>query len=84
MRSKDKDRVDKKAGPIPTDRFGARHGTVRAKINSVLSRKPKTMSEILEQAGHDSTVYNYLNGLVEDRKLVRDRKTGGYMLPKKK
>jgi len=48
-----------------TDNFGSRLGSNQAKINAVLSKEPKTMKTLVEEAGLSSTYYNHLKRLIE-------------------
>jgi hypothetical protein len=50
-----------KKEPIERDAFGSKLGSKAAKINSVLTRKPQTMAEIVEKAQLEETAYDYLN-----------------------
>ena len=64
------------------DRFGSRLGSDAAKFNSLLSSKPKTMKEIMEEGGFGSTFYNHARKLVEGGYVVKDGK--GFKLAKVK
>jgi len=48
-----------------TDKFGSRLSSNQAKINAVLSNKPKTMKTLMEEAGLSSTYYNHLKSLID-------------------
>lgn len=62
-----------------TDKFGNRVGSRLAKINAVLSRKAKTMGELVAEAEVDRTAYNHLNKLVKAGK-VEKTEDGKYKL----
>ncbi len=49
------------------DRFGSRLGTKKAQANSVISDTPKSMKEILRDAGfsESETMYNHMNAMVK-------------------
>jgi hypothetical protein len=59
------------------DEFGNRKGTAMAKVNSLLSKKPKTMAELVEEAGLKDTCYNHLNKLIGKGLVVKMEK--GYV-----
>lgn len=62
-------------GKATVDRFGTRLGTKFAAANATLTKKPKTMREIIDEAGLTETCYNHLNRLVR-AKLIRRTKEG--------
>lgn len=63
-----------------TDKFGSRIGSDNAKINTVLSRKIKPMSQLVEEAGLKRGLYIHLGQLVQ-KKLVK-KTPEGYALNK--
>lgn len=67
-----------KAPAGETDALGTRLGTNFAKANSVLSKKPKKMSDIVKEAGLSDTCYNHMNRLVKEGKVKKS--DAGYAL----
>lgn len=63
------------------DKFGSLVGSLANKANSVLSSKPKSMAQIKEEAGLASSMYNHLNGLAKEGKIIKSDE--GYSLAKK-
>lgn len=55
------------------DAYGTREGTELAKINAQLSKTPKSMRELMEASGVETTHYNHLNRLVESGKIKKDK-----------
>ncbi len=58
---------EKRGGKLPrgTDKWGYHTGSNKAKINAVLSNKPKTMKTLLKEAGLSNAQYGHLNRLIE-------------------
>jgi negative regulator of replication initiation len=56
------------------DKYGSRKGSKEALINDKLSSKPKSMKELLQEAGLNpqKTRYNHLNQLVREGKIKKD------------
>jgi hypothetical protein len=46
-------------------------GTKRSRIRACLSKQPKTMRQLMDEAGVSETHYNFLNGLVEKGEVVK-------------
>lgn len=55
----------KTAGKTGIDKFGSRIGSDTSKINASLSKKPKKMSQLMEDAGVEGTHYTHLNKLIK-------------------
>lgn len=53
------------AEKIDADKFGSRKGSNTSKINAVLSKKPKKMSQIIKEAKLSGTHYEHLAKLIE-------------------
>lgn len=66
---------------VGTDKFGTRLGTKQAAINAILSKKPKKMKQIMEEAGMEESFYNYCNALVKEGYVVKT--DDGYALASK-
>jgi len=64
------------------DSFGSRIGTNNAVINKCISKKPKNMKEIVEQAGLSGSFYNHLNKLAE-KGLIKKNDDKKYSLNSK-
>ena len=60
-----KPKAEKKKKDAAMDKFGSRVGSQAAKINSCLTKKAKTMAELMGEVGAESTFYNHLNKLVK-------------------
>ncbi len=78
---KEKGKVqDKKAVAAKdnTDKFGSRKGTIKAAINSVLTKKPKTMEYLLKEAKVSNQQSGHLKNLIDDGYVVKTDK--GYHL----
>ncbi len=60
-----------------TDKFGSYVGSSNAKVNSVLTKKPKTFAQICEETGlsRGQVRYKHLEALVEEGLLVKDGAT---------
>lgn len=54
-------------------------GTKRSRIRACLSKQPKTMRQLMDEAGVGDTHYNFLNGLVKAGEVVKT--DDGYRLP---
>lgn len=67
-----------KADAAEVDRFGARIGTKLAAFNACITRKPKSMAELLAEAGLEKTVYNHANRLIAEGLVAKTDK--GYRL----
>lgn len=65
----------------PLDAFGSRVGSGDAKINAVLTDKPKDMKQILKDAGLERTYYGHLKRMVEAGHVEKVKE--GYKLKKK-
>jgi chromatin remodeling complex protein RSC6 len=59
---------------VKVDKFGSREGSNNARINAVLSRKQKKMSELVQEAGISGTCYDHLKKLIADGKVVKGEK----------
>ena len=74
-----KDKAERKTRPSPgdgTDKFGSRLGSDRAKLNACLSKKPKSLKKLVEEAGLASLFFRkHLKGLVE-KGLVKQMDDG--------
>jgi len=68
---------DKKKKP-GIDKFGGRTGTIKAKINAVLTKKPKTMQQLLKDAKVENQQSGHLKNLIEEGYVVKIGK--GYAL----
>lgn len=68
-----KQKKQKKESSVEKDKFGSRLDTRCAKINAVLSKKPKTLSVITEESGA-SSVSNHLATLMKKGYVVRTDK----------
>lgn len=66
------------AEKVDLDKFGSRKGSAYAKINTVLSKKPKKMSQLVKEAKVSGTYYEHLNKLIKDR--VAKKSDKGYAL----
>jgi hypothetical protein len=55
----------KRKSKAKTDRFCSRLGSMGAKINACLSKKGKTMKELVEEAEIDDTMYSHMKKLIE-------------------
>lgn len=55
---------------VKFDKYDARLGTVMAKVNAVLTRKPKTMATILAEAKLERECYGHLRDLVAKKIVV--------------
>lgn len=66
---------------VEKDRFGNRIGTKLATFNAAISETPKSMKELLTDAGMDlaDTLYNHANALVKAGLVVKEN--GKYRLP---
>lgn len=70
-----------KKPPVEKDKFGCRVGSDKAKVNSVLSKKAKTMKEIKEAVGLENSFYNHLKNLMASGFVVKE--DNGYKLAPK-
>ena len=66
------------AEKVDTDKFGSRKGSNPAKINAVLSKKPKKMSQLIKEAKLSGTHYEHLSKLIEAGHAKKTEK--GYAL----
>jgi len=62
---KEKAKAAPKKEKAKKDKFGAREGSLAAKVNKVITKKPKTMAQIKEAVGTDGTFYNHMKKLIE-------------------
>ncbi len=62
------------------DKFGSRIGSKNAEVNSILSKKPLTMAQIVEESGGTSTFYSHIKNLIEAGHVKKTEK--GYKLTK--
>ena len=82
--SKKADKKKKKKGDgeekstVKKDKWGSREGTQAAKINAAISKKAKSMKELMDEVGAEATFYNYMKKLIEDKHVVKTEK--GYKL----
>ena len=53
------------------DKWGARKGTKTANFNAALTKKAKTMKELIDEAGSDQVMYNHANKLIEQGVIVK-------------
>ncbi len=60
------------------DKFGSRIGSTNAEVNTILSKKPLTMAQIVEEVGGTSTFYSHMKSLVEAGRVEKTDK--GYKL----
>jgi len=58
--------VKEKTPSTKTDKFGSRIGSNRAAINACLTKKAKTMKELLKESKLESTYYNHLAKLIKN------------------
>lgn len=63
------------------DKYGARAGSVMAKVNAVLGKKPKTMAQIIAEAKIDRECYGHMRSLVE-KGIVKKSDEGFYLAAK--
>jgi len=66
------------AKDIKLDKFGSRVGTIQAKINSALTKKPKTMGQLLEISGVKNQQNGHLKNLINAGFVKKTEK--GYTL----
>jgi len=59
-----KAKPEAKAATANIDRFGNRVGTKQAELNARITAEPKTMRQLMDEAGLDQTLYNHINRLV--------------------
>lgn len=55
-------------------KFGSRSGTIKASIDSVLTKKPKTMEQLLKDAKVDNQQNGHLKNLIEAGYVVKSDK----------
>lgn len=79
-KKKDKGNPDKSSAEV--DKFGSRVGSKLAKVNSLLSNKPITMSELVEKAELGDTCNKHMKKLIEAGHVVKTDE--GYKLASKK
>ncbi len=77
-KKKDKKKAAKKTVAKNVDKFGAREGSIKAKINAVLSKKSKTMKVLLKEAKVQNPQTGHLNDLIKAGKVKKTDK--GYKL----
>lgn len=73
-KKKEKKEKEMKAGnePVSRDDFGSRTGSEQAQINAALTKKPKMMKQIVEEASLvGKTFYDHLNRLVSQKKIKK-------------
>lgn len=56
------------------DKFGSRKGTIQAKINAVITKRPKTMDQLLEDAEVTNPQSGHLNNLIKDGWIIKSEK----------
>ncbi len=67
-------KVAKKKSSKEVDKFGSRKGTIQAQINSVLTKKPKTMDQLLKDAKVKNPQSGHLNNLIQDGWVTKGEK----------
>ena len=63
---------------VEVDSFGNREGSIKAKINAVLTKTPKTMEQLLKDAKVDNQQNGHLKNLIDEGFVVKSDK--GYAL----
>lgn len=66
------------AEKVDLDKYGSKKGSTNAKVNAVLSRKPKKMSQLVKESKISGTCYSHLSNLIKDRVVKKSDK--GYAL----
>ncbi len=69
-----KEKETKKQKKTGLDKFGSRKGTIQARINAVLTKRPKTMQQILDDAEVDNPQSGHLNNLIKAKHIVKSEK----------
>jgi len=59
---------------VGIDKFGSRKGTIKAKINAVLTKTPKTMQQLLDAAKVANPQSGHLKDLIENGYVVKTDK----------
>lgn len=72
-----KNKTTKKSS-TEVDKYGARLGTIKARIYACMSKKPKTMKELMAEAGIDTIQHGYINELI--KKGLAEKTEKGYAL----
>lgn len=65
----------------PLDALGSREGSGDAQINKAITHEPKSMKQLMADAGVDRSYYNHVNKLLKDGKI--ERTPQGYKLKEK-
>ncbi len=69
-----KEKEIKKQEKTGLDKFGSRKGTIQARINAILTKRPKTMQQILDDAEVDNPQSGHLNNLIKAKHIVKSEK----------
>jgi hypothetical protein len=68
------EKAEGKAAPkaeVKLDPYGSKVGSVQARVNATLTARPKSMKQIMEEAGVNSTYYEHLGKLVKKGLVVK-------------
>ena len=66
------------AEKVDLDKFGSHKGSAYAKINAVISKKPKKMSQLVKESKISGTCYSHLKKLIDSGDVKKSDK--GYAL----
>lgn len=83
-KSEDGQETKPKKEKAETDKYGFRLGTETAQMNEVLSRKPKSMSELVQEAGLKRGLYGHIKRMISKGHVeeVNDNGTKKWKLAK--